>query len=172
MNALVKALVPVAVLAVIVLVLLSSMFVVVEAGHVGVVKRFGAVQPEPLAEGLHFKRPFVDEVDQIDMRLLYINAKATGTNAPLYSTLRTDATVAGGITGTISGLRPVHVPELDTHGSYAIVGPSSGFAWCEEGPLQLQADVPTLAGRDVALVGFVFFIPWYADAFTFYNVAS
>ena len=102
----------------------------------------------------------------------FINAKASGTNAPLYSNITANATAAGGITGTISGLRAVHVPELDSHGSYAIVGPSSGFAWAEEGPLELQADVPTLAGRDVALVGMMFFIPWYPDAFTFYNVAS
>ena len=139
-----------------------------------------ALDPDNMSLGSAFQTAFDSALEEppdtiwlsTEAIVGFINAKATGTNAPLYSTLRTDATVAGGITGTISGLRPVHVPELDTHGSYAIVGPSSGFAWCEEGPLQLQADVPTLAGRDVALVGFVFFIPWYADAFTFYNVAS
>jgi len=103
MNALVKALVPVAVLAVIVLVLLSSMFVVVEAGHVGVVKRFGAVQPEPLAEGLHFKRPFVDEVDQIDMRLLYINAKATAASKDL-QTVSAEVNVAFSLNGALAPL--------------------------------------------------------------------
>ena len=35
----------------------------------------------------------------------FIDAKATTTNQPLYSTLQTSATAAGGITGTISGLR-------------------------------------------------------------------
>jgi len=103
MNALVIALVPVAVLAVIVLVLLSSMFVVVEAGHVGVVKRFGAVQPEPLAEGLHFKRPFVDEVDQIDMRLLYINAKATAASKDL-QTVSAEVNVAFSLNGALAPL--------------------------------------------------------------------
>ena len=102
----------------------------------------------------------------------FIDAKASTTNQPLYSTITTSATAAGGITGTISGLRVVHVPGLDAHGAYAIVGPSSGFAWAEEGPLTLQADVPTLAGRDVALVGMAFFVPWYPDAFSLYNVAS
>jgi len=103
MNALAKALVPIAVLAVIVLVLLSSMFVVVEAGHVGVVKRFGAVQPEPLAEGLHFKRPFVDEVDQIDMRLLYINAKATAASKDL-QTVSAEVNVAFSLNGALAPL--------------------------------------------------------------------
>jgi regulator of protease activity HflC (stomatin/prohibitin superfamily) len=83
MNPFAKALVPLAVIIVVALMLFSSLFVVVEAGHVGVVKRLGAVQPEPLLEGFHFKRPFVDQIDQIDMRLLYINAKATAASKDL-----------------------------------------------------------------------------------------
>ncbi len=102
----------------------------------------------------------------------FINAKASGTNAPLYSTIVTNATAAGGVQGTISGLNVVHVPTLDAHGAFGIAGPSAGFAWTEEGPLTLQADVPTLAGRDVALVGLLAPIPWYPDAFTLYDVSS
>ena len=44
-------------------------FVVVNPGHVGVVKRLGAVSPTPLAEGFHLKIPFVDIVEEIDIRL-------------------------------------------------------------------------------------------------------
>ena len=44
-------------------------FVVVNPGHVGVIKRLGAVSMTPLAEGFHLKIPFVDIVEEIDIRL-------------------------------------------------------------------------------------------------------
>jgi HK97 family phage major capsid protein len=102
----------------------------------------------------------------------FIDAKASTSNQPLYPGLQASATAAGGITGVISGLRPVHVPSLDAHGAYAIVGPSSGFAWAEDGTYTLQVDVPAKAGRDVALVGMLWPAPWYPAAFTTFNVAS
>lgn len=102
----------------------------------------------------------------------FIDAKASTTNQPLYPGLRASATAAGGIEGVISGLRPVHVPTLDAHGAYALVGPSNGFAWAEDGTYTLQVDVPAKAGRDVALVGMLWPAPWYPAAFTAWNVAS
>jgi hypothetical protein len=102
----------------------------------------------------------------------FIDAKATTTNQPLYPGLTASATAAGGITGVISGLRAVHVPTLDDHGAFAIVGPSSGFAWTEDGTYTLQVDVPSKAGRDVGIVGMLWAMPWYPAAFSLYNVAS
>lgn len=102
----------------------------------------------------------------------FIDAKADTTNQPLYPGLTPSATAGGGIRGTISGLNAVHTPALDAHGAFAIVGPSSGFAWAEDGTYTLQVDVPAKAGRDVALVGMLWFAPWYPAAFSVYNVAS
>lgn len=57
---------------------LAFMIVIVETGHVGVVRTFGAVQSRVLKEGLNLKRPFIDEVEQfpVQIEMCTVNANA------------------------------------------------------------------------------------------------
>ena len=63
--------------------LFASAFVIINAGHVGVVKTLGAVQPEPLQEGFHLKKPFLDQVEEVDIRLRKAESQASAASKDL-----------------------------------------------------------------------------------------
>jgi HK97 family phage prohead protease len=106
----------------------------------------------------------------------FIDAKSPtgGGGVPLYPGM-------AGINGLTSGgpagpngfnMVPVWVPALDDESVDIIIGPSQGFRWTEDGPLQLSADIPSKYGRDVGLAGSIWFAPIYPAAFTTYALGS
>ena len=81
----------------------TGVFVIVESGHVGVVRTLGAVQPEALGEGFHLKKPFMDKIEQIDVRLTAATAKAVSASKDL-QTVQTQVTLQYSITGDLAPL--------------------------------------------------------------------
>ena len=55
----------------------------IDAGNVGVVKRFGAVQEGALPPGLHFKIPGVTTIESMETRIKKIEAQATASSQDL-----------------------------------------------------------------------------------------
>ena len=76
-------------------------FVIVEAGHVGVVKRLGAVNAVSLKEGVHFKTPFVDTVIQVNVRLNSTQSAALSSSKDL-QTVKTQVSVQYSIKGDMA----------------------------------------------------------------------
>jgi len=86
----------------------SSAFVIVDSGHVGVVRRLGAVQPTPFAEGLHFKRPFIDKIEQIDVRLTKAVAKSQAASRDLQK-VSTQVTLQYSLVGAVAPLTYISI---------------------------------------------------------------
>ncbi len=94
---------PLLVIVILLLVAAAGVFVTVDAGTVGVVKRFGAVKDVALPEGLHFKMPFAEEVVPMSTRLTASEAKATAASRDL-QIVTTDVTTTYAINGALAPL--------------------------------------------------------------------
>lgn len=103
MNSALRGLIPILILLVLALLLLGSFTVIVESGNVGVVRTLGAVQPAALKEGFHFKKPFVDHVEQMDIRLTASHAQATAASKDL-QTVTTQVTTQYSLNGELAPL--------------------------------------------------------------------
>lgn len=97
---------------VIVIFLVTSAFVIVESGHVGVIRTLGAVQPVALPEGIHFKKPFIDKVEQMDIRLTKANAKSQAASKDL-QTVSTQVTVQYSLVGEVAPLTYQRIGDRD-----------------------------------------------------------
>jgi prohibitin 2 len=103
MNPLLKTVIPLTVIAILLIAVLTSLSVIVEAGHVGVLRTLGAVNQVPLKEGLHFKKPFIDQVEQVDVRLTASHAQATAASRDL-QTVTTQVTTQYSMNGEFAPL--------------------------------------------------------------------
>ena len=89
------------VIIILVIVLATSAFVIVESGHVGVIVTLGAVQPKPLPEGFHLKKPFMDKIEQTDIRLTKAVSKSVAASKDL-QTVQTQVSVQYSLTGAVA----------------------------------------------------------------------
>ena len=86
------------VIGVVVLALLWSSWVIVDSGHVGVVRMLGAVKPVALEEGFHMKVPFAEDVVQLDVRLRKAENDASAASKDL-QVVSTQVAVQYSLTG-------------------------------------------------------------------------
>ena len=70
----------VVIVAIFAVVLLANSIGVVPVNHTGVWKRFGVVQESAVPEGMHFKLPFVDEIESISNQVQTSNIIASQTD--------------------------------------------------------------------------------------------
>ena len=82
--------------------LISSAFVIVEAGSVGVVKTLGAVNDVPLKEGVHLKKPFIDTVIQVNIRLNNTKSSAALSSSKDLQTVKTEVSVQYSLKGDVA----------------------------------------------------------------------
>jgi len=98
-----KSLIATAVVVVLALALATSSFVIVDSGHVGVIRTLGAVQMEALPEGFHLKKPFMDVIEEIDVRLRKTESRATAASKDL-QVVSTNVAVQYSLNGSVAPL--------------------------------------------------------------------
>ncbi len=98
---------------ILIIVFFISAFVIVDSGHVGVIRTLGAVQPQALPEGFHLKKPFMDKIEQMDIRLTKANAKSAAASKDL-QTVQTQVTVQYSITGDVAPMTYQKIGQRDT----------------------------------------------------------
>ncbi len=82
-------------------IVINDAYVIVNSGHVGVVRMLGAVQLTPLPEGFHLKKPFLDRVEEMDIRLTKEESKAGAASKDLQN-VSTKVTVQYSLTGAVA----------------------------------------------------------------------
>ena len=82
-------------------IVINDTYVIVNSGHVGVVRMLGAVQPTPLPEGFHLKKPFLDRVEEMDIRLTKEESQASAASKDLQNE-STKVTVQYSLTGAVA----------------------------------------------------------------------
>ncbi|RTZ61533.1 MAG: prohibitin family protein [Gammaproteobacteria bacterium] len=90
-------------LAIIAFLIFSAMsaWVIVDSGHVGVIRTLGAVQPVSLQEGFHWKKPWLDDIVQLDIRLSRATAQAAAASRDL-QTVQTQVTLQFSLNGDLA----------------------------------------------------------------------
>lgn len=82
-NGKVKKIIITVVIVFVLLILGFSSFAIVSPGHTGVVVTLGKVSDKVLEEGIHFKLPFIQSVEQIDNRVLKTEVESNAASKDL-----------------------------------------------------------------------------------------
>lgn len=78
-----KKIIPIAVIALALIIVLFSTFTIVSPGNTGVIVTMGAVSDKVLSEGIHVKIPFVQSVVQVNNRTQKIETEGTASSKDL-----------------------------------------------------------------------------------------
>ena len=78
-----KKIIPIVLAVLAAIIVITSSFTIVNAGHTGVVLTMGAVSDNLLAEGIHLKVPFAQSIVQVNNRTQKIEAEGTASSKDL-----------------------------------------------------------------------------------------